>query len=615
MNLRRRHAPRTFHVRIEALETRTVLSAAAAAATTITPELGPAVSSPSPGSAVSPQTLLSDYDFSASATAGQGTTIAIVDAYGNPTLASDLKAFDAYYGLPAASLTMVNENGQTTGLPAANAGWDMEEALDVEWAHVAAPGAKIVLVEASSASLSDLLAATQTAAKLGNVVSMSWEGSEFRGETAYDTTAYFANPNVTFVAASGDDGGASGVEWPSASPYVLSVGGTTLNANGSETAWNASGSWWTGYGGSAGGVSRYEPPPSYQATALGANAAYGRLVPDVASDANPSSGVAVYTTAPGNGATGWFTIGGTSAGAPVWAGLIADADQARFAVGKPALSSSQTLAGLYSLYGTPSYPSSAYATAFHDVTSGYNFAGNAGPGYDLVTGLGSPIASNIIARAALYDAAPAPATTTTVHHASTRSFPSWWDFVAGQAGPATPAASVTTVSQATVANAWISTLPAAVATAPAQTAVHVAATPVALTVATDAAAPNQSIATPTTRTAPAIEAPSVPTTIDIDAPAAAEPAAPESIAPALDRTPDVAPPVAPAVDDVAVWDEAMAQVRLSRPAPIAPVGAAGEEEAATAPRLAVAFAAAVAWREARRRADARRIVAAIPRRG
>src|SRR5262249_12633167 len=150
--------------------------------------------------------------------------------------------FSSYYGLPAANLTVVNQNGQSTNLPATDSGWALESSLDVEWAHASAPGANIVLVEARSASVSDLTTAVQTASRLGSVVSMSWGGSEWAGETQYDSLSYFGKANVTFVAASGDDGGAAGAEWPSVSPNVVGVGGTTLSVStGTETAWSASG--------------------------------------------------------------------------------------------------------------------------------------------------------------------------------------------------------------------------------------------------------------------------------------------------------------------------------------------------------------------------------------
>src|SRR5262249_3435777 len=151
--------------------------------------------------------------------------------------------FDAKYGLPTANLTVVNQNGGTS-LPQANASWAVEISLDVEWAHAVAPGAKIVLVEANSASLSNLMTAVNTATpKMGaNVVSMSWGASEFAGETGFD--ANFTAPGVTYVASAGDSSAIFGPEWPASSPNVLAVGGTTLklsstNQISSETAWNA----------------------------------------------------------------------------------------------------------------------------------------------------------------------------------------------------------------------------------------------------------------------------------------------------------------------------------------------------------------------------------------
>jgi hypothetical protein len=277
-----------------------------------------------------------------------------------------------------------------------------------------------VLVEANSASLSDLMTAVQTAAKQANVVSMSWGSSEFRGETAYDTPAYFANPNVTFVAASGDDGGAYGASWPAVSPYVVSVGGTTLNLTSSgtirgETAWNSTGSRWSGYSGSTGGASLYESVPSYQVASLGSGATK-RATPDVAAVANPSTGLSVYDSVAGMGQTGWFQVGGTSASSPLWAGIIAAADQARVSAGKGQLSSTQTLNLLYSLAR-----SSAYSSDFHDVTSGSNFVATAKIGYDMVTGLGSPISSSLIAAASKFTATSsvANAATTVASNATT----------------------------------------------------------------------------------------------------------------------------------------------------------------------------------------------------
>lgn len=359
------------------------------------------VTNPTPAStALTPALLDVAYGINRAWTSGKGETIAIVDAYNDPNIASDLAVFDSMYKLPAASLTVENQYGQTTNLPATDASWSMEIALDVEWAHTAAPGARIILVEANSASLSDLMTAVQTAAKQANVVSMSWGGSEFSGESQFDSAAYFGKPGVTFVAASGDDGAAAGAEWPAVSPDVVSVGGTSLTLNpswtiASQTAWSASGSFWSGFSGSTGGTSLYEPEPSYQTSTIGNT--FTRATPDVASVADPGTGVSVYDSVAGAGQTGWIQLGGTSAGAPLWAGIIADADQARAAVGKAPLSSTQTLNLLYGLYKSGSYYSD-----FYDVVTGSNFAGGAGWGYDLVTGLGTPYASKIVSASAAY---------------------------------------------------------------------------------------------------------------------------------------------------------------------------------------------------------------------
>jgi hypothetical protein len=156
-----------------------------------------------------------------------------------------------------------------------------------------------------------------------------------------------------------------------------------------------------GADGSGGGVSAIEPLPSFQATVLG-KVARGRVTPDVALVGNPTTGVAVYSTF-GDGA-GWIKVGGTSVGAPIWAALIARADQARGAHQRGPLSSAQTLNLLYSSYATN------YGAFFHDIAVGRNLAGPAKPGHDQVTGLGSPIANDLIDAAATFDgSAPAPA--------------------------------------------------------------------------------------------------------------------------------------------------------------------------------------------------------------
>ena len=207
---------------------------------------------------------------------------------------------------------------------------------------------------------------------------MSWGANEFSGETAYDSvfTTPTGHNGVMFVAGSGDSGT---TEYPAASPNVLSVGGTTLNVTPqggyvSETGWSDSG---TGY-------SPYESEPSWQTTALGTNESGTRMTPDVAWDANPSTGVSVYDSVPYYGQSGWFTIGGTSVGAPSWAGLIAITDQGLAQNGIGSLSNAQ--ASLYQLSSNDfNHPGSGSTGSSSSAT------------YSLVTGLGSPKAPLVIA--------------------------------------------------------------------------------------------------------------------------------------------------------------------------------------------------------------------------
>jgi subtilase family serine protease len=310
---------------------------------------------------------------------GSGQTIAIVDAYNDPNIQSDLSAFDKQFGLPAANLTVVNQSGASK-LPQTNASWSLEISLDVQWAHAMAPGAKILLVEANTSSLSNLLSAVSYASQHASVVSMSWGSSEFSSETSYDS--YFNKTGVTFVASSGDDGAPP--SWPAVSPNVVAVGGSTLTLSSSGGYVSE-----TGWSGSGGGYSVYEKEPSYQD---GVQSSGVRTNPDLAYNANPGTysnptGFAVYDTVAYSGETGWFDVGGTSAGAPQVSALVAIANQGRALAGKATLSGvSQTLPALYNMSSSD----------FHDITSGNNgYSANAG--YDLVTGRGSPIANSVVA--------------------------------------------------------------------------------------------------------------------------------------------------------------------------------------------------------------------------
>ncbi len=299
---------------------------------------------------------------------GAGQTIAIIDAYGSPSLVNDLNTFCTAFGLPPATVGIYYPQGK----PVANSGWALETSLDVQWAHAIAPGARIVVVVAKSASLTNLLGAVDYAVKyLGaKQVSMSWGSAEFSTEAKYDT--YFNKAGVTFFASSGDNG--AGVSWPAVSPYVVGVGGTTLQLDSSGTAISE-----TGWSGSGGGVSAYYTKPAFQ---NGFGTAVSRTVPDVSYDADPNTGFPVYITNY-NGSTGWITVGGTSAGAPQWAAQQALVN----AVRSTSLSSTNT-----ALYSTAT---TAY-TDFFDIISGSNGGFFCNTGYDLVTGLGSPNAPALV---------------------------------------------------------------------------------------------------------------------------------------------------------------------------------------------------------------------------
>jgi subtilase family serine protease len=311
------------------------------------------------------------YGFIALPGNGAGQKIAIIDAYGSPTIVNDLNVFCAEYGLPKTTGSIVYPEGKPAG---SDSGWALETSLDVEWAHAIAPGAQIILVVARSDNFNDLLGAIDYAVSIGaNEVSMSWGSSEFSGESYYDS--HFNVNGVFFTASAGDSG--AGVMWPAVSPYVIGVGGTTLNltAQGavlSETAWDGSG----------GGVSAYEPRPSYQ---NGWNTKSGRGVPDVSYDADPDTGVPVYMTNNPYSRNGWVELGGTSVGAPQWAALIAIANGFHtFSAGDSAVSSLYIIGGM------------DYPYYFRDVTKGNNGGFSAMPKYDFVTGLGSPLADDIV---------------------------------------------------------------------------------------------------------------------------------------------------------------------------------------------------------------------------
>jgi subtilase family serine protease len=249
--------------------------------------------------------------------------------------------------------------------------WNLEAALDIEWAHALAPSAKIYLVEAASDSNADLMYAVKVASSISGVkeISMSWGGSETETEANYDS--YFQTSGIVYVASSGDT--SAETEYPAVSPYVVAAGGTTLNRDSSgnflsETAWSDTGC----------GPSTYESRPIYQ------NAIYSivgskRGTADISFDANPNTGVNVYDSTPYEGEEGWWVLGGTSVAAPCLAGVINLAASSNgFATGTTAEQSR-----IYSYLNNSS--------AFRDITSGSDGAYKCAAGWDYVTGVGSPI--------------------------------------------------------------------------------------------------------------------------------------------------------------------------------------------------------------------------------
>jgi subtilase family serine protease len=242
---------------------------------------------------------------------GAGRTVAIVDAYDNPTVEADLAVYRAQYGLPPCTeasgcLTVVNQTGAAAPLPTTDAGWAVEISLDLDMVSAACPDCHLLLVEANSNGIDDMSAAVDTAASLGAVaISNSYGGPEFAAETQYES--HYRHPGHAVVASSGDAG--YGAMYPAASAYVTAVGGTTLQRSGTswaETVWPGSGS----------GCSAYIAKPSWQ------NDAHCpmRMMNDISAVADPNTGVAVYTT---TGQSGWLTVGGTSASAPLIAAMYA----------------------------------------------------------------------------------------------------------------------------------------------------------------------------------------------------------------------------------------------------------------------------------------------------
>ncbi|PWU23354.1 peptidase S8 [Candidatus Cerribacteria bacterium 'Amazon FNV 2010 28 9'] len=328
-----------------------------------------------------PAQLRGAYNLTGKATGNP--VVAVIDAYDQPNIASNVNTYSTTFGLPTlptcsgaikssstACFQKLDQKGGTN-YPSQNAGWDLETSLDVETVHAMCENCKILLVEAKSASFTDLLTAFDTAiAKGATIISNSYGGNESSGETTYD--AHFQHPGLVMTFSSGDSG--YGVSYPAASKYVTAVGGTTLNVNGSNGSFSyGSESVWSGAGS---GCSAYESKPSFQTD----SGCKKRTVVDVSADADPSTGVAVYDTVKFQNKSGWFTVGGTSLAAPLVAAVYAQSTGIK----------SSTYAN------SVPYADVSYTKTLHDIVTGANdqscssYLCEGAKGYDGPSGLGSP---------------------------------------------------------------------------------------------------------------------------------------------------------------------------------------------------------------------------------
>lgn len=297
-----------------------------------------------------------------SSTAGNGQTVAIVDAYDDKHAEADLTVYRSHFTLPACStqngcFKRVNQRGKAGAYPRSDSGWSQEISLDLDMVSAICPNCRILLVEANSASFADLAAAEDSAARLGaRAISNSYGGQEFIGETGLQ--GHYNHPGIMITASSGDSG--YGPQFPAASQFVTAVGGTGLSRmNGGrgwyETAWAGAGS----------GCSAFMNKPAWQHD----GGCSRRTIADVAAVADPSTGVAVYDL-------GWYVFGGTSVSAPIIASVYALAGNA----------------------GTSTYAQDSYLHpgSLYDIASGNNglcggtYLCTAKVGYDGPTGNGTP---------------------------------------------------------------------------------------------------------------------------------------------------------------------------------------------------------------------------------
>jgi subtilase family serine protease len=315
---------------------------------------------------LTPIQLVRAYGLASAAARPSTQTVAVVVAFDDPKAEADLGTASSTFGLPSCTTTngcfhKVDQTGGTS-YPTFDEGWALEASLDLQTIHAVAPNAHILLVEAKTNSLTDLMTAESYAAAHATEVNNSWGSVEISFvDKIFD--AVFNKP-VPITVSTGDNG--FGVEWPSSNTFVTAVGGTTLNVDASgnrlsESAWSGSGS----------GCSSYVPKPPWQHD----TGCPRRTVADVSADADPNTGMSVYDSAGYQGQFGWFVVGGTSLASPIIAATYADAF------------------GLPTKYAVRPY---LLPTALHDITAGSNgvctpsYLCNAGTGYDGPTGLGTP---------------------------------------------------------------------------------------------------------------------------------------------------------------------------------------------------------------------------------
>lgn len=322
--------------------------------------------SPFAVSGKTPSDIRSAYGLTGSSSGGR--TVAIVDAYGYPNAERDLGVYRSTFGLPACTkangcLRIINQSGGTTA-PKTNVGWDQEQALDLDAVSAACPDCRIVLVQATSSSLTNLGKAENTAAAQAGVVAIS---NSYGGGDLSDRSygSYYNHPGIAVTASTGD-GGYAGASYPASSRYVVAVGGTSLTADtGTARGWTERA--WSGAGS---GCTTSNAAPTGQSSSV--THCSGRAIADISAVADPATGLAVYAPTSSTKSS-WAQYGGTSLSSPIVASVFAQSGQ------------------------TSGYPSSylyAATSGLNDVTSGSNgscsYWCTAQVGWDGPTGLGTP---------------------------------------------------------------------------------------------------------------------------------------------------------------------------------------------------------------------------------